>query len=292
MATTVLCIEPSAFGAGDINSDTPYGLTENEKHLVTLKNKVDSLSRDLNNLKIKLNSSDEQIDGLRSVADGYNSKFSRIDQTITKMEESVDNHSVLTGQLQSDFNELKIYIQNRNQIEEKNQENIKKTLKDISTIIDKINVNYISKSDFTALEKRIVQLENSLTISSMPLLVDFGNKTNSEILKEGEDLFAKKEYEKAKPYFTKLVQNKYKPARSNFILGEISYFTLKYSEAIAYYKTSAELYDNAEWIPKLLYHTAISFDKINDVKNANQFYNALKNNYPNSPEAKASPDRK
>lgn len=44
-----------------------------------------------------------------------------------------------------------------------------------------------------------------------------------------------------------------------------------------------------DYFPKLLYHTAISLDKIGDPKTANGFYKALKTNYPNSPEAKASP---
>ena len=46
------------------------------------------------------------------------------------------------------------------------------------------------------------------------------------------------------------------------------------------------------YMPKLLYHTAISFDKIGDTKNANKFYNALRQAYPDSKEAKASPVRK
>ena len=79
---------------------------------------------------------------------------------------------------------------------------------------------------------------------------------------------------------------------ANFYLGEISYQQKAYNEAIQYYQKSIELYDKADYTPKLLYHTAISFDKIKDTQSANRFYKALKLGYPDSKEAKASPDRK
>lgn len=81
------------------------------------------------------------------------------------------------------------------------------------------------------------------------------------------------------------------PARSNYYLGEIAYKKEQWRTAIKHYKISIDLYDKADYIPKLLYHTAISFDKIGEPSNANPFYNALKTNYPNSKEAKAAPNR-
>jgi TolA-binding protein len=87
------------------------------------------------------------------------------------------------------------------------------------------------------------------------------------------------------------VKKNYKPARSNFYLGEIAYKKEQWRTAIKHYKISIDLYDKADYIPRLLYHTAISFDKIGEPSNANAFYKALKTNYPNSKEAKASPDR-
>lgn len=76
------------------------------------------------------------------------------------------------------------------------------------------------------------------------------------------------------------------------MLGEISYFGKSYGEAIKYYQTSISHSQTQPYTPKLLYHTAISFDKIGDTNSANKFYNALKSAYPNSKEAKSSPNRK
>ncbi|EAL3833094.1 hypothetical protein EJU97_07570, partial [Campylobacter upsaliensis] len=65
-----------------------------------------------------------------------------------------------------------------------------------------------------------------------------------------------------------------------------------YNNAIVYYKKSSSISTKGDYFPKLLYHTAISLDKVGDTKSANGFYKALKTNYPNTPEAKASPNRK
>ena len=75
------------------------------------------------------------------------------------------------------------------------------------------------------------------------------------------------------------------------MLGEISYFSGSYAEAINYYKKSISHNESQDYTPKLLYHTAISFDKIGDKDSANKFYKALKASYPDSKEAKAAPTR-
>jgi TolA-binding protein len=46
------------------------------------------------------------------------------------------------------------------------------------------------------------------------------------------------------------------------------------------------LYDKAKYLPKLLLHSAISFDKIGDTQNAQNFYSTLIEIYPNTLEAK------
>ena len=58
-----------------------------------------------------------------------------------------------------------------------------------------------------------------------------------------------------------------------------------YDKAISYFKTSAMLYDKGWWMPKLLLHSAMSFEQKNDIDNAANFYNTLINIYPDSKEA-------
>lgn len=111
------------------------------------------------------------------------------------------------------------------------------------------------------------------------------------MLKEADALYAKKDYSGAKERYTYLVSKNYKPAKANYMLGEISYFSGSYAEAINYYKKSISHNESQDYTPKLLYHTAISFDKIGDKDSADKFYKALKASYPDSKEAKAAPTR-
>jgi TolA-binding protein len=85
-----------------------------------------------------------------------------------------------------------------------------------------------------------------------------------------------------------LIAANYKPAESNYYLGEIWYYRKDYAKAISYFKKSALLYDKADWMPKLLLHSAISFEKTGDFKNAASFYETLMTNYPESKEAKSA----
>ncbi len=282
VATSLINAEPSAFGAGDINSANPYGLTENEKQILNVKKHIEDVDVHVKTIDNQINTVNEQIDGMRSVFDGLNSKIQNIDQSIKLLN---GNNNETLSSLVSEMQELKNYMDKSREIESTNNENIKKTLKDLTANIEK---NYVSKSSFSALEARILALESKKPTSDASI---FSKMDNAEVLKVGEELFAEKKYADAKPYFEYLLSKNYRPARSNFVLGEIEYFAENHSKAIPYYKKSAELYQDAAWMPKLMYHTAISFDKIKDKENADQFYKALKETFPNSEEAKVSPNR-
>ena len=282
MATSFINAEPSAFGAGDINSANPYGLTESEKQLLDVKKRVENVDVRVKTMNNQINTINEQIDGMRSVFDGLNSKVQNIN-----FSENSDALNNLILELQ----ELKKYTEQSN-------ENIKKTLVELTTNIEK---NYVLKTSFTTLEQRVLALENKkvsttnaspITITTAtPNALAFTNMDNAAILKKGEELFAAKKHDEAKPYFEHLLSKNHRPARSSFILGEIEYSKENYSSAISYYKKSAELSSDTNWMPKLMYHTAISFDKINDKNSADQFYRALKATFPDSEEAKVSPNR-
>ncbi len=99
-------------------------------------------------------------------------------------------------------------------------------------------------------------------------------------------LFKKDYFSKAIPMFEELINANYKPATNNYYLGEIWYYRKKYDDAIRHFKTSAMLYDKASYMPKLLLHSAISFEKTKDFSNAANFYSSLIDIYPDSKEAK------
>ncbi|MDR3178297.1 MAG: hypothetical protein LBT96_04860 [Campylobacteraceae bacterium] len=276
-----LLSEPSAFDAGRLDVNTPYGLTDNEKRLLDTSNKLKDTNKEVLNLKNQVNKLIEQQEGLSSVLDSVNRKIARIGESAQADNE---NSSSSIRLINAGLENLRAYVEESRKIEITNQENVKKALEEVVSIIDKTNANYI------ALEKRVAALETKNTPAANSNNA-FKSIDPEELLKSGEKLLEAKKYNEAKPYFQELIARNHRPARSSFMLGEIAYFSENWNEAIVQYKKSAGLYDKADYMPKLLYHTAISFDKIKDTTNANQFYKLLKASYPDSKEAKASPNR-
>ena len=122
--------------------------------------------------------------------------------------------------------------------------------------------------------------------------VDILKLAPADLLAKANKDFQAKKYDAAKGAFSTLVEKNHKPAYSNYMLGEIAYATGNYGEAIGYYKKSVAVYSEGDYMPRLLYHAGISCDKTNQKEQANKFYSALKQTYPDSKEAKAAPERK
>lgn len=267
MATAIsLFAEISAFKAGNLNSENPYGLTDNEKELLNNKRNVANIQGDLGSLS-------EQLQGLQSIIEGINSRMSRIEQRLSELEfrfsSNDSNDSSLT------LSSLKSYIDETKAIQESNYKKITNTLNKLGSLIDK-------KSSQNTTTKQ----------SSNATKTDLSKKDSKTIISDAISLFNANKNNEAKEYFEYLISKKQHTAISNYYLGEIAYKNKMYSEAIKYYQKSISISDTGSYIPKLLYHTGISFDKIGDTANANKFYKALKVGYPDTKEAQASPNRK
>jgi TolA-binding protein len=279
-----LSSEPSAFDAGRLDVNKPYGLTESEKYILDTNNRLQDINKEVWNLKNQVNRLTEQQEGLLSVLDGINSKIVLVGENIHTNNE---NSNLSIEKLNIDLKNLQDYVKESRELETTNQNHVRTILAELASIVDKINSNYIT------LEKRVFDLENKKN-TNIPIVSgssDLKSIASEELLQNGEKLFETKNYNGAKLYFQELISRNHKPARSSFMLGEIAYFNENWNEAIIQYKKSVGLYDKADYMPKLLYHTAISFDKISDTTSANQFYKLLKSSYPDSKEAKASPNR-
>lgn len=276
--------EPSAYGAGDLNSPTPYGLSPSEKKILQNNQKVSNLNESVGTVKAELSSVSEQYEGMRSVVDSYATKIAKQDERIRQMEE--------------ENQKLKDYVEENRKIQNDNQEKIKAVLGELGSLIDSINKNYVPKDKFDQLASEVHGSKTSSkasasdtnkkdaskekTISSK----DLSKQDSATLLKEADDLYEKKSYSDANALYTELLNRNYKPAKVNYTMGEISYAQKSYASAIEHYKTSIALFDKASYTPTLLYHTGSSFEKLGKTKEAQAFYKALKENYPNSPEAK------
>ncbi len=274
--------EISVYDAGNLNSSNPYGLTDSEK--TQLQNR--QLSQNISSIDSSLDEAMQRIEGLQSIIDGLNSRMAKLEKRVSDLEGGNLGESGITNS--SEISELRKYVEESRAIQESNNEKITKALQDMGALIDKGN----SKKTIDKINDEDKSASAKSEEASQKYKQDFSKQTNSDVSNEAKKFFETGKLEDAKARYEYLLNKGHKPAMANFYLGEISYQQKAYNEAIQYYQKSIELYDKADYTPKLLYHTAISFDKIKDTQSANRFYKALKLGYPDSKEAKASPDRK
>ncbi len=164
-------------------------------------------------------------------------------------------------------------------------------LKELGLMIDKINENYVSKEELQKALKGNYKPASKSTKDETVKSDSMEGKSTSKLYSEGVRLFVKKRYAEAKKRFTETDTKGYKPAASNYYLGEIAYYTKKYEDAIFYFKKSVGLYDQASYIDVLLLHTAISLDKTGDKSQAKTFYKNIIDNYEGKNSAKIAKER-
>lgn len=273
---TISYAEISAFNAGNINSNSTYGLTPNEK---ILKDRLDELNSNYLQINSTLDSTNERVEGLQSTFEGINSqynesntKFTQLEQQLITMDEEVKKLSASVRTIRSE------------------NKQIKQALSELTQLMSA----YISKDIMDTNSTKSPKDANATALPNSQKEEAWKKQDSAIILDSALKDFQKDDsLQNAKEKFEELVSRKYKPARSNFYLGEIEYKQKNYSGAIVLYQKSVALYSkDTDYMAKLLYHTAISFDKVGDTQRANGFYQVLKTQYPESAEAKASPNRK
>jgi len=300
----ILNAEPSAFGAGDLDSSNPYGLTQSEKSILKNKKLIESQSKDLNLIKLDVNNINESIDGLKSVIEGQNNTILSLKKELSNIKSNINTQSAVNENsietLQTDLNsslsDVSIAFNSLNSDINATFVDLKNAINKMSKTVNKIYSNYIPKkelnryiqNEFKRFSKEILnEVEKSVkSVSKKQKTETFDTKKdNPSLYKEARALYKKREYSRAKEIFKYLIKKKYRPATDNFYLGEIEYYNKNYSDAIYYYKKSAELYDKSSFMPTLLLHIAISFEKTNDKDSSIAFYNALIDSFPDTKES-------
>lgn len=276
--------EPSAFGAGDLDSPNPYGLTSSEKVILETKKNLTKVSVKSKNQANELNSLRERIDGLQSVIESLSRKAHNNKVNLQKLDET----NSLSSQSNDEYNKRLSETLEENT---KNIDAMKAMIKEISSVIDKINSEYVTKDEFNSLVndvnsfKSLISKELKGTKSSSATSSDTHSLSSSEVYNRAKSNFDKKLYTDAIEDYEYLIKNNYKPAYAHYMIGEMNFRRKNYANAISYFKKSSSLYSKASYMPSLMLHTAISMDKSGDASNANTFYKAIVAKYPDSKEA-------
>lgn len=257
--------EPSAFDAGMLDSDNPYGLTESER--VIIENKKRSLLNQklIRKQAIVIDELQERVEGLSSVVDSLGSKFGQTSQKLNTLEQDSDQAS------NDDIQRLKKEIEDIKSENEKRYKKINETLQRLISLIGGSS----SKKD----------LKSSKASKKSELKKSDKKISSSVLINEAVKAFRSKNYSKAESKFAILAKRSYMPAKTNYYLGEIAYKQKRYEDAISFYKKSVGYYDKASYMPTLLLHTALSFKGLGEEDNAREFFNTLIDGYPDSPEA-------
>ena len=286
--------ETSMFGAGDLESSKPYGLSKTEEVIVKNKKIVAKTEKKLKKTDTKLQDLNERVDGIESLLEGESLKLNKVFISLNKHIEEfklynqnvtndINKNSEIIANMQMsidiDMKELKSQIEQNN----KNINTIQKSFDKIVVLVNEINGKYVTKKEFN---KLISLLDNKKLAKKTSKKKSITKKSSKERLAEAKILFKKDNFTKAIIIFEDLISKNYRPAESNFYVGEIKYYRKKYKDALHYFKNSMTLYDKAKYLPKLLLHSAISFDKLGDYDNAQNFYNTIVDIYPESNEAK------
>jgi len=276
--------EPSAFGAGDLNSPNPYGLTSNEKVILDTKNRLHKVSVKSNNQENQLDSLRERIDGLQSIIESLSRKAHNNKITLQKQNELSELKTKNSSEYEKRLGE--IVQANSNSLEKQ-----KVLMGEMSLLLDTINAKYVSKSEFNSLVNDVNRFKSliakELKGSSKKSSKSNLNKLSSkELYSEAKKYFNKKYYTNAIENYELLIKRNYKPAYSHYMIGEMNYRRKNYANAISYYKKSSSLYSKASYMPTLMLHTAVSMSKTGDKQHANAFFKAVVAKYPNSVEAK------
>jgi TolA-binding protein len=273
--------EPSAFGAGDLSSSSPYGLTSDEKLLLQNKRDLKRLISQSNNLD---NSLKKRIDGLQSILESLSQNthsnklnLNKLNKRTTKKFQNVDEYE----------KRLSILIQdNAIQIKKLNL-----LTTELTKVVDSINRSYVEKKEFNKLVDNVNRFKSLVfkelkKANAKPKVNKLSEMPNTEIKIKAEKYYKKKYYTKSIEYYEYLVSKKYELAKCYYMLGEIYYYKKNYAEAMAYFKKSASLKNKASYLPVLMLHTAISMDRTGDKANAKVFYSAVITKYPKSSSAK------
>ncbi len=319
-AVSIANAEPSVFGAGNLDSSSPYGLSQSEKKILEQDSKIRELTKTNNKLEKKIESLEATLkslqDSIQSIGRQNNDQKIKLNEVLEDLKQSgLQNQRLQENAKQQDL-EIKKNIndklgesfikvnlaldeQNKRLIEidsgiKKDFNGINQRFQTVGKDINKLKSQMITQQQLNFVIEDLKKFKE-LVIAELGKLsetetdnsfYDFSKHTNDEILDMGKKNLDSKKYQESIKFFEYIISKQYKLATTYFYLGEAHYGLGNYEDAIKSYKDSVSVYDKSKFMPTLLLHISTSFDKLNMTAEAKTFYNALATQYPQSNEGK------
>lgn len=302
--------EVSVYGGGS-DGNSSYGLNSSEKHILKNQANINNLNSKVGDINSLLESIKTRLEGLESTYEGDSAKLNTTSRKVDELMQKVGSSDLGSNNINTPSQ-----VGDTDLAETVN--GLKIALTKLTTLVNKINSEYVSsneleknmqqfitREEFEALKKAVGiktsqvspttkvdakkgAVETTSVTSDIPAKKLVTPEDKASLMKEAKSDFDSKNYSASTPKYEKLLEANYKPAEVNFYIGQNWYMRKKYDVAISHFKKSAILNDKAAYMPTLLLHSAISFEKTKDKDNAKSFYSTLIELYPSSNEAKVA----
>lgn len=274
----LLAAEPSAFGAGNLNSANPYGLTAAEKKIYQNNTSLKQNKRKLNSNKSEIESLRERIDGLQSILESIAVKSQKNRVALGDMSKSRENEGVST-QERIVLLEAQIVVNGENILQ------LKTAIEELSKLMDEESATYVTQEQYNVLVEDVNAFKVLVAGELKKKSKKSAAKSSGALATQAKKNYDNKSYSKALNDYKELVNRKYKPAYGHYMIAQCYFAANNYGKAIAHYKESASRYKKASYMPTLMLRTAFSMSKVGETDSAKKFYNAVIAKYPGSVEA-------
>lgn len=231
----------------------------------------------ITNAQADISETKQNIEGLQSVIAGLSENNQKLSIRLNDIDSAIKE-------------DINVQIAQIKKVQEEQNEKLDKLTVAVTALGEALGGKKTTKVDSKKTENK-TDTKTETPTQTKSQKPDFTKQESAVVASNAQKNFSEKKYKEAKAAYEYLVSKNYKPALSNYMLGEIEYAQGNYAGAMPYYKASVNLYDKGDYMPRLLYHAGISSDKIGKKEDANKFYAALKQIYPESPEAKVAPNR-
>lgn len=232
----------------------------------------------ITNAQADISETKQNIEGLQSVIAGLSENNQKLNIRLNDIDNAIKE-------------DINVQIAQIKKVQEEQNEKLDKLTAAVTALGEALGGKKTTKTENKKADSKKAETKSEKAPQTKNEQPDFTKQESAVVASNAQKNFGEKKYKEAKAAYEYLVSKNYRPALSNYMLGEIEYAQGNYAAAMPYYKASVNLYDKGDYMPRLLYHAGISSDKIGKKEDANKFYAALKQIYPESPEAKAAPNR-
>ena len=276
---TLFAGEPSAFGAGDLDSANPYGLTKAEQKILQNNKTLKQNNRKLNSNKSEIESLRERIDGLQSVLESVAIKSQQNKVGLGDLSKSRENEGTSTQDRLLKL-ETEIAVNSANILQ------LKTAMQELSKLMDEQSATYATKEEVNTLVADVNTFKALVAseLKNKPKRTS-SSKGSGDLATTAKKQYDNKQFDQALNSYKELVNRKYKPAYGHYMIAQCYFATNDYGKAIAHYKESANRYKKASYMPTLMLRTAYSMSKVGEKNSAKKFYNAVIAKYPGTVEA-------